>query len=463
MKDFLVKDILEICDGKLICGNQEEVCENFCKDTRKVQNGDVYVAIKGEKYDGNMFVTEAIQKGAKVCIVDKLCKTEEEIKKYVKKTIILVENTVKALQELAKYKRNLYDIPVVAVTGSVGKTSTKDAIASVMKQKYNVLKTEGNLNNHIGVPLTILKLKEHNAMVIEMGMNSLGEISVLTNIAKPTICVITNVTTAHIGILGSRRNILKAKLEILEGMKKDGIVIINNDNDMLHKWKETESSEYKVYTYGIENESDLMAKSIKIEENSTIFESNVNNEKHKIEVPVPGTHFVYNSLCAMSVGINLGIDIEKIKNGIKTMELTKNRMDVLAGKNNTTIINGCYNASYDSVKAGIEYLAHYKGNKKIAVLGDMLELGNYAKELHEKVGEEIIKNKIDVLVTVGGESKNTCKKAKELGMDEKNIISCETREEAIEKIQKIYEPKDVILIKASLSMGFMEIKKALEE
>lgn len=463
MKDFLVKDILEICNGKLICGKEEEICENFCKDTRKVQKGDVYVAIRGEKYDGNMFLDDAIKKGAKVCIVDKLCKTEEEIKKNVENTIILVENTIKALQELAKYKRNLYNIPVVAVTGSVGKTSTKDAIASVMQQKYNVLKTEGNLNNHIGLPLTILKLKNHDAMVVEMGMNSLGEISVLTNIAKPTMCVITNVTTAHIGILGSRRNILKAKLEILEGMEKDGTVIINNDNDLLHKWKETESDGYKVYTYGVENESNLMAKNIKVEESSTIFETSVNGKEYEVETPVPGTHFVYNSLCAMSVGINLGIDIEKIKNGIKTMELTKNRMDVLNGKNNTTIINGCYNASYDSVKAGIEYLAHYKGNKKIAVLGDMLELGNYAKELHEKVGEEIIRNKIDILVTVGGESKNTCKKAKELGMDEKNIISCDTREEAIEKIQKIYEPKDVILIKASLSMGFQEIKKALEE
>lgn len=463
MKEFLVKDILKICNGKLIYGNENEICRDFCNDTRKLQEGDVYVAIKGEKYDGNMFVEDAIQKGAKVCIVDKLLKTQKEISKYMKKTIILVEDTIKALQELAKYKRNLYDIPVVAVTGSVGKTSTKDAIASVMKQKYNVLKTEGNLNNHIGLPLTILKLREHDAMVVEMGMNSFGEISVLTNIAKPTMCIITNVTTAHIGILGSRENILKAKLEILEGMTKNGTVIINNDNDLLYKWKETESKGYNIYTYGIENESNLMAKNIKIKENSTIFETLVNNEKYEIEVPVPGNHFVYNSLCAMSVGINLGIDIEKIKRGIKKIELTKNRMDVLNGKNGTTIINGCYNASYDSVKAGIEYLAHYKGNKKIAVLGDMLELGKYAKELHEKVGEEIVKNKIDMLVTVGKESKNTCKKAIELGMNEKNIISCNTRQEAIKKIKEIYEEQDVILIKASLSMGFMEIKKALEE
>ena len=264
MKDFLVKDILEICKGNLICGSEDEICKDFCKDTRKIQKGDVYVAIRGEKYDGNMFIDDAIQNGAKVCIVDKLCKTQEEINKYVEKTIILVEDSIKALQELAKYKRKLYNIPVVAVTGSVGKTSTKDAIASVMKQKYKVLKTEGNLNNHIGLPLTILKLRDHDAMVVEMGMNSFGEISILTNIAKPTMCVITNITTAHIGILGSRENILKAKLEILEGMNKKGTIIINNDNDLLHKWKKTESKDYKVYTYGIEKESDLMAKNINI-------------------------------------------------------------------------------------------------------------------------------------------------------------------------------------------------------
>ena len=462
MKDFLAKDILKICNGKLICGDENTVCKEFCKDTRQIKSGDVYVAIKGENFDGNLFIDDAINNGAKVCIVDKLCKTKLEMEKYVDTTIVLVEDTIKALQNLAKYKRNLYNIPVIAVTGSVGKTSTKDIIASVMKEKYNVLKTEGNLNNHIGLPLTILKLKEHDAMVVEMGMNSFGEISVLTNIAKPTMCVITNIGTSHIGILGSRENILKAKLEILEGMDEKGIVIINNDNDLLNKWSNEKTNKYKVYTYGIENKSDIIADNIRLKEYGSSFEVDINNKKYIVDVPIPGKHFIYNSLCAISVGVNLDIDMEKITNGIKKFELTKNRMDVIKGKNETTIINDCYNASYDSMKAGIEYLANFKGNKKIAVLGDMLELGEFSKELHEKVGEEIAKNKIDVLITVGKESENICKKAKELGMKEENIFGCNNIQEAIEKVEKIYEPKDIILIKASNSMRFIEIKKAIE-
>lgn len=216
-KNINVEKIIEICKGELLSGDKLQVINSFCNDTRKIEKDDLYIAIKGENIDGNKFVEEAFEKGAIGALIDEQI-SEEIVKKYSEKVIIKVENSVNAIQQIAKYKRSLYDIPVVAITGSVGKTSTKDIIANVISQEYKVLKTEGNFNNHIGLPLTLLKLKDHTAIVIEMGMNHFGEIRTLTNIAKPTACVITNIGTAHIGILGSRENILKAKLEILEGM-----------------------------------------------------------------------------------------------------------------------------------------------------------------------------------------------------------------------------------------------------
>ena len=220
-----VKDIIEKCNGQLICGDLSLVLDNFSKDTRTIKKDDIYIGIKGASFDGNKFYNDALDKGAKACILDDI--SSVDIEKYKDKTIIKVDNTLKCIQELAKYKRSLLNIPVVAITGSVGKTSTKDMVSSVLSTKYKVLKTEGNNNNDIGMPLTILRYKDEDIIVVEMGMNHFKEISLLTNIAKPTIGIITNIGTAHIGNLGSRENIMKAKLEIVEGL--NGPLIINND------------------------------------------------------------------------------------------------------------------------------------------------------------------------------------------------------------------------------------------
>ena len=460
MKEIRVKDLLEVCkNSKLLCGNKEEICQNFSKDTRTIQEGDVYVGIKGERFDGNQFYPEAIQNGAKVCILQDVTLTQEEIEKYSKCAIILVEDTIQALQEIAKKKRSLYSIPVVAITGSVGKTSTKDMIASVLGQKFRVLKTEGNLNNHIGLPMTILRLQQEEALVVEMGMNNAGEIRVLTNIAKPTVAVITNVGTSHIGNLGSRENILKAKLEILEGLSEDGVIVINHDNDLLRKWYEEnqKTRTHPIITYGIQEKSDVMAQNIQLQENGSKFTAVYENEKIEIEVPVAGEHFVSNSLCAISVAKIFQEEKEKIQQGIKNFELTKRRMDVQQiGK--YTVINDCYNANYDSMKAAIEYLGSTKKENKIAILGDMLELGEYSEELHKKVGEEIVKNKIDILITVGFFSQYI----NEVAKDCKNV-HCQTREEAIEMAKKFMKPNSSILIKASNSMKFDEIANELTE
>lgn len=320
----------------------------------------------------------------------------------------------------------------------------------MLSQKFNVLKTEGNLNNHIGLPLTLLKLKDHTAVVVEMGMNHFGEISLLTNIAKPTGCVITNIGTAHIGNLGSRENILKAKLEILEGLSKDGFVLVNNDNDLLNKWAKSES-ERKVYTYGIENKSTYMASNIvELEDKSTLEVSGV-----KLEVPVSGMHFVYNATCAFAIGDILGIEKEKIIKGISEFKLTAKRMDIQVINNNIKIINDSYNASYDSMKAALEVMSKTEANRRIAVLGNMLELGDYTKELHEKVGEEVVKNKIDILITVGEYAKEIANKAKSLGM--KEVFEFENTDDAVKCIKENMKSEDLILLKASNSMNFSRI------
>ena len=454
---FTVENILQITGGTLVYGDTETLCENFCKNTKEIVEDDVYIGIKGEKFDGSKFYLEAFENGAKGVIINKV--NGLELKRIEGKFLIEVEDTIDAIGKLAKYKRNQYDIPVIAVTGSVGKTSTKDIIYSVVAQKYKTLKTQGNMNNHVGLPMTILGLKDHEAMVVEMGMNHLGEISKLTNIAKPTIAVITNVGTAHIGNLGSRENILKAKLEILEGLPKDGNIVINNDNDLLNEWQK-ENKVYDVVTFGIENDSKYVAKDIEYTENGSTYKLIKDGTViDKISVPVGGEAFVYNSLVGISVGELLEIPIQKIKQGIEKFELSKMRLDVEKTEQGYTIINDCYNANYDSMKSALEFLRSIEGKRKIAVLGDMLEIGEFSKQLHEEVGKVVAQNDINILITVGKESIKIAETARENGVE--HVYSFDNNKEAIEKIKKILAVDDVALIKASNSMNFKEIVSAL--
>ena len=453
-----VKDILKVTNGELIIGNEDLECENFSKDTRTIKKGDIYIGIKGENFDGNNFWNTAFDNGAEAVIVQGVKFTKQEMEKYSNKTIIKVKDTLNALYEIAKYKRSLYDIPVVAITGSVGKTSTKDIIASVVSTKYKTLKTEGNNNNNIGLPLTILKLKDHEALVVEMGMNHFGEISLLTDIAKPTLAVITNIGTSHIGNLGSRENILKAKLEILEGMKIPKI-IINNDNDLLHNWYKENSKKIEIHTFGIKNSSEIMGTNIKMQEESSEFTAVDGFEKIKIKVPVGGEHFVYNALCAIAVGRMLDISTEKIRQGIECFELTKKRMDIKKLENGAIIINDAYNASFESMKVSLEFLANHTGKRKIAVLGDMFELGEYSEELHRKVGKEVVKNNIDVLICTGENAKYIIEEVKKDSNIETHFMH--NNEEIVENLSQKLRKGDVVLVKASNGMKFFEICQKL--
>lgn len=455
MKKLCVNDILERVNGTVLCGLCDAEFAGACIDSRIVQSDEAYFALKGERTDGTLYCGDAIKNGAKVCFVENNIFSDEDLNKFAKSaTIVLVPNVEDALVEIAKVKRSLYDIPVVAITGSVGKTSTKDVIAEVMAQKFNVQKTQGNKNNRLGVPLTIMSLRNHDALVIEMGMNHLGEIHELTNIAKPTLSVISNIGTSHIGNLGSRENILKAKLEILDGMTNKK-VIINNDNDMLHKWNLEDETAEKI-TFGVHEKSKYVASKIKMTEKSNEFCVELNSNEYEFTTQKPGEVFILNALSAIAVGMEYDIPIDKMQKAIANAEITKNRLDI-EKVNDILLIKDYYNASFESIKPSLEYLANLDRGRKIAVLGDIKEVGSFSKEIHEKVGKEVAKNKIDMLVTVGEEAKNIAKMAVEEGMNAKNVYSCDLNEQAIKILNNMLVQGDTVLLKASNSMKFGEI------
>ncbi len=459
MHNIYVSDLIDKCRGHLLIGDKDTLLENFSKDTRTIQKGDIYIGIKGENFDGNSLYKDAFNKGARGCILSSETKIDSEYLDTLEdKFIVLVDDVIKSLQSLASYKRSLYDIPVIGITGSVGKTSTKDIVASVLSKKFHVLKTMGNLNNHIGVPLTILSLKDENCLVIEMGMNNLREISNLSKIARPTISIITNVGTAHIGLLGSRENILKAKLEILDGMEEK-VLIINNDNDLLHKFYE-DNKDMKIITYGINNESDYMATNIKLEDSSSTFKVNLNNLEDTFKINVPGEHFVTNSLCAITIGDYFNISNEDIKLGIENFILTKRRMQI-EKFNNITIINDCYNANLDSMESAITYLSSLSKTRKIAILGSMLELGSFSESIHRTLGKFIASKDIDILICVGEDAKYIYEEAILNGFNKELTYAYNKNSDAIEKIKELIKENDTILIKSSLGMNFIEIYEGI--
>ena len=452
--NIYVEDIIRECDGKLIIGDLKKECVNFCKDTRVIKENDVYIGIKGENFDGNKFYDKAFDNGASICILDNI--EEIDTNKYKDKTIIKVEDSIIALGKIAAYKRSLYNIPVIAITGSVGKTSTKDMIASVLETKYHVLKTEGNNNNNIGMPLTILKLKDHNCMVLEMGMNHFNEISYLTKIAKPTVAVITNIGTAHIGNLGSRENILKAKLEILEGLAKDGVLFINNDNDLLHKEYDKLKDNYKVKTIGIDNSSDYMAYNIKEDITGSTFTIKDNDIEEEVQVNIATRPFIYNSLMGYAIGKELNIDNNLIKEGISNLKLTNHRLEKKLNKNGVTIIDDTYNASYDSMKSALELLGK-SNNRKIAILGDMLELGEYSEQIHRKIGEDVVNNNIDILITVGEYSSYINEEAIKDGFNKENSYNFKYQNDTYSLLKDILKGGDIVLVKGSHGINLVKV------
>lgn len=447
-----IKDILGISNARLLVGNKEDALGHVCKDTRAMLPGDTYIAFRGEKFDGNDFYEQAFLGGAKTCILSHLDNIEEVSRKYADKNIILVDDTVDFIMKAASKKRDLIHVPLIAVTGSVGKTSTKNLIARVLEQKYRVLKTQGNLNTNIGLSLTLLNYQEEDVIVLEMGMNTFGEISALTRIARPTIAVITNIGTSHIGNLGSRENILKAKLEILEGLT--GPILVNNDNDLLHDW--VLKDEYSpIITFGIDEKSDYQAKDILYSTQGSRFM--VGDEEYQI--PVYGSAFIYNALVSLAIGMMLGVEKKDIKEAFTAIPSEAHRMNVIK-KGDITIIDDTYNANYDSIAFALEVLSSFLG-RKIAVLGDVLEMGDFSEEIHRKIGKLVVDDKIDYLITVGSAACYINEEALNWGFDVHHSFHFEHNEGAITLLRQILQKYDYVLVKASHSMNFTQIVEGI--
>ena len=426
--------------------DSQNIINRVSIDSRDVDENTLFFAIKGERFDGHDFVKDVAEKGVGAIVCHK--------KVECSAPVIYVEDTKDALLDLASYyKSTIPDLLLIALTGSVGKTTTKEMVACVMAQKGETLKTEGNFNNEIGMPRTLFRLEEttKNA-VIEMGMDGFGQISVLTNCAKPDCAIITNIGVSHIEILGSRDGILQAKLEILEGLKKGSPVFLNGDNDKLASVK---LDDYKVIFFGIENENcDVRAVDIKEIGLSTEFTAIKGDIKQKITIPTVGIHNVYDALTAFAVGLEYGVSPENIAKGLRDYTPSGMRQRIKE-VNGVTFIEDCYNASPDSQKAGLNSLCKIAKQRKIAVLGDMLELGSFSEEAHRMVGEYASECGVDVLYTVGEESKYMADSALKSGL--KNVRNFTDKKELTEILINELHKGDTILFKASRGMKLEEI------
>lgn len=418
-------------------------------DSRTINPNDLFFAIKGEKFDGHDFVDKAL--GLKASAV--VCSKKD---RYANGNIIYVEDTLKALQDFARYYRLSFNIPFVAVTGSNGKTTTKEYINTALASSFKTSYTKGNLNNQTGVPLTIFSIEEDSqAAVIEMGMNNLGEIKELSSIILPDIAVITNVGTSHIGHLGSRQNIFKAKTEVLEYLD-NGYLVVNADDDMLCNLKS--NHKYTVIRTGINADNlDYCAKDIILNIDNT-YSFSVKNSR--IKLSIPGVHNINNALLAIAAADLLNADFNKSVNAIGACVNQKMRTQI-TNIDGYMIINDAYNANYDSMKASIDILKNYK-SRKVAILGDMLELGDYEEIMHIKTGEYLAKNQIDILIAIGKNAGNYMKGALEYGFEEKNIFVFNDMLQAKTSIKDIICKGDTILLKGSRGSSMEKIMGIFE-
>lgn len=419
-------------------------------DSRKIKSGDIFAPIIGERVDGHDFIPKAFESGAVCCFAEKDCEIQSG------QYIVRVKSVVKAMLDLAEYIIKTLNIPVVAVTGSAGKTTTKDIIASVLEQKYCVLKTAGNYNTNIGMPLMAAQLTpQHNIAVFEMGMNSFGEIHNLSIVAKPVIAVITNIGVAHIEMLGSRDGILKAKSEVFDGMDENGIAILNADNDKL----QTLHIKQNIIWYGVENKKGIYAEHIQSHGVESIScDIHTPQGDIKANIPVPGEHMVMNTLAACAVGLELGLTLEQIQKGISCFVPTQMRMNIIKTQYNITIINDVYNANPVSMKASIDVLAKAEG-RKVAILGFMGELGENQKQMHKEVGEYVAQKKIDVLISIGDVAECYDEGAKQKGM--KEVYHFESQQD-FWKNTSLLKEGDTVLIKASRSRQFEKTVEKLQ-
>lgn len=424
---------------------------DVCTDTRKIQPGSLFVCLRGERFDGHSFASQAAQLGAAALLVDH--PVDADVPQLV------VTDTGKALLQLAGWYRRRFQLPVVGLTGSVGKTTTKEFIALVLGAKYNTLKTQGNLNNEIGVPQMLFRLEDsHTAAVIEMGMNHFGEISRLTWAVAPTVGLITNIGVSHIENLGSRAGILQAKLEILEGMAPDAPLIVNMDNDMLRTVK---LGDRPLLTFAIDDQSaDFTATDIAEQGSTTTFTVHHSTFTQPVTIPTVGIHNVYNALAAMAVGYVTGVDPVAAASALANYVPAGMRQN-LVQVGGVQVIEDCYNASPDSMRAALQTLGKLPVHRRYAVLGAMLELGDYAKEAHTQVGKMAAENGIDGVLAYGADAAYIVEAAKQAGLENARLF--DTKEALAQSLAQQVQPGDGVLFKGSRGMHLEDVMHTVYE
>lgn len=457
MADFTLTEVLKATNGRLATGNGGKLFRGISTDTRSLQPDNLFIALVGERFDGHDFIAQAAASGAAGVIVSRPVKAPDNV------TVIEVTDTLAALQALAGFHRQRFNIPVIGVTGSNGKTTTKDMLAAVLSSKFKVLKTEANFNNEIGLPLTLLKLEQtHEVAVVEMGMRAQGEIRQLTEIALPTVGVITNVGETHMEILGSVENIATAKSELVQAIAHDDLVVLNADNPhvraMQHK------TQARVVFYGLNSEEAFVrAENISNCENGdmvTKFDCCSPRGSFPVVLHTVGIHNVYNALAAIATAWELGLKPSEIMAGISSFVPGTMRLEVKK-YGEYTVVNDSYNASPLSMAAALDSLAAMTQGRKIAVLGDMLELGDVAMEAHRGIGTKAAELGFDVVLTVGVLAKHIAEAARENGVN--NTHSFATHKEAIAALRGLIQPGDYILLKGSRGMKMETMLEAFTD
>lgn len=455
MKTMTPLKMAEICGGVYFgnteSGNQE--ITSLVTDSQQVTEGAMFVAIKGARVDGNRFVPNAYQSGALCCMSEDAPQTEE-------KPYIQVDNCLQALKELAAYYRQVYPVKVIGITGSVGKTSTKEMLASVLSTKYRTLKTLKNYNNELGVPLTLFRLREeHEVAIVEMGISDFGEMSRLTAIAKPDLCVITNIGQCHLEQLGDRDGVLRAKTEIFEGLQAGGTAYLNGDDDKLVTVSHVNGSKPVFFGTGEHN----AVYPLHIEPRGltgTDITAATPQGEVAIWIPVPGSHMVTNALAAVAVGLELGLTGEEIARGIAAFTPVEGHGSVhVIGK--CTVLNDCYNANPVSLCAGLDMLSAAP-ERKVAIIGDMFELGSMEEELHAETGAYAAGRGIDLLICIGTLAKQYVQGIRQANPSQAYRYFA-TLEEAVEQLPQLIEESDAVLVKASHGMHFEKIVAVLQE
>ena len=461
---FRIEEVLRATGGRLLQGEAQASFQGISTDSRTVRTGELFIALRGPHFDGHRFAREALEKKAGGVLIEEDRAGEIRWNGYRPRAVIAVKDTLRALGDIAHDRRRSFRTPVIALTGSNGKTTTKEMISACLETTFPILKTKGNLNNLIGLPLTLLSLTEkERVVVLEMGMNVPGEVRRLTEISEPDVGLITNVQIAHLEGMESLERVKEEKGELFRRMRRDGTILVNQNDPYVSDLAD-EFSGQKI-TFGVERSADLMAKEVRLKGvEGTSFKLILEGTEMEIILPLLGTHFVSNALSAVAAASLFGIELEKVKGALEHFHPFRMRMEVIPLGGGKTLIDDTYNANPRSMDLALETLAELKGKgRAIAVLGDMLELGHFSEEAHRQLGEKVKELSIDVLIAMGEKAPFVVESAIRYGFAPEKARVVESHSEAISILKEVVQNGDWILVKGSRRMAMEKIVEGLIE